>query len=99
MLGHLMLESVTIFVTDSVRSAKDGSGKQEMVKWPVLMWKVVRYNNELRALTKFNEEFYVSMSGNHMMDSEDEKKLMLPSIPYQSLGFEGPPARLANRRL
>ena len=92
-----MLESVTIFVTDSVRSVKDGGGCREIVKWPVLVWKVVPFHEDLITRLNFNEEFYISKSGNHMMDPDDDKKPMLPSIPYQPLPFKGPPARLANR--
>jgi hypothetical protein len=97
MFGHLMLESVTIFVTDSVRSVKDGGGRQEIVKWPVLVWKVVRFDEGLLTLTKFNQEFYISKSGNHMMHTGDESKALLPSIPYAPLALKGPPARMANR--
>ena len=96
MLGHLMLESVTVFVTDSLRTVKNGGARQEIVKWPVLIWKVVRFDERLLDLAKCNQEYYVSSAGNHMMDPDDAVRPLLPSIEYPRLKFAGPPARLVN---
>lgn len=82
-LGHLMIKSVTIFATDSlVPISNPEAGRpdqQRLVKWPVLIWKIVPFRQAEATLARQFDQRFLRSNGDHRLDSDG-----IPEFPLEN---------------
>lgn len=98
-LGRRMIKSVTIFVTDSMittfDSVRTGKKQQMLLKWPVLIWEIVRFDQaHVDKARQFDVRFLRS-NGDHRLGSNGNPKFPSEENPQLAKDYVTEKPRIA----